>query len=36
MSSHETEVQMVIQNCCARKSHDTDPEFMYITKTVIT
>lgn len=32
MSSHETEVQMVIQNCCARKSYDTDPEFMHIIK----
>jgi hypothetical protein len=23
---------MVIQNCCARKSYDTDPEFMYSRK----
>jgi hypothetical protein len=32
MSSYETEVHVVIQNCCVRKSYDTDPEFMYITK----
>jgi len=37
MFSHETEVHMVVQNCCARKSYDTDPEFIYITqKTGIT